>query len=193
MGTNRGRGATTAEAEIAKDVDGFGEESDVIESGKDAQALSVRLAEGMDEGAAVVVYEPGKDAPAQVKPEALIGQPFVATGVRVFPVVKDYETGEVAYHLAVVAAQAVKVDANNNITRKGRVVVFIAGRVDPEDDDRSSVLGREFNEVLIGRNPTPDSPVLFPTGIRMVPTAAGGRYYTIRPESSKVVDLFPDD
>lgn len=158
-------------------------------------ALQVRLAEPMAEDAAVQVYTPGEQgAPIQVDQDVLIGQPFAITGLRMQPVVGNYETGEISYHLMMVSAVPVKLDTNRNITKAGRLIVFIAGRVDPMDSRNSSVLGADMQEIDL-REPSPTKPVLIPSGLRKQATAAGGAYYTIRPEAAKnqaEVDLFPD-
>ena len=166
---------------------------DTEDSAEDAKAVTVRLAEGIADGAQITVYEPGRGGVAvQVDQDNLINTAIAITGVRVFPVVGDYDTGEIAYWLALFSGQAVKLDTNNKITKRGRTFACVAGRVNPDDPQQSSVLGREVQELAIAE-PSPERPILFPRGVRKVATAAGGTYYTFQPEASaNMIDLFPD-
>lgn len=178
-----------AQADAAEEAQPFGDP----ETTQEVTALVRKLAEAMDDQAAVRVYDPAHDATQaiQIDQDNLIGQAFAVTGCRVFPVIGNYDTGEVAYHLLSFSGQAVKLDSSNNITRRGRIFACTAGQVSPDDLDSSSVLGREMWEVMLA-DPSPAHPILFPLGIRKVATAAGGHYYTTRPDAARqTIDLFP--
>lgn len=151
----------------------------------DAQEIEQYMMQGWA-GVAVGAEVPDtSDAlPPLIDQEDLMAQPFVVFQVRLQDKVIEVNGQRMTdYTMAIVAGQAVNLDAQKRVIETGAIFVMIAGRDD-------SVLGREM--LMLAFEAKPSAPVLFSNGLRRVELGNGQRYYTSRAErqEGEKIDLF---